>query len=77
MEELWFFTKKLFVIFFLLFSRISDRGGGIPHHQVDQVLEYNFSTAEDSTEQLMDDNLFGNFTQALNQTTSGPMHGSV
>lgn len=56
--------------------KISDRGGGIPHDKVDKVMQYNFSTAEDSTESLMaDQNVFGTMVEAVNRTTSGPMHG--
>jgi len=56
--------------------KISDRGGGIPHHLVDKVVQYNFSTAEESTDQLMLNNgIFGNMMDAVNRTTSGPMHG--
>jgi len=55
--------------------KISDRGGGIPHDKVDKVMQYNFSTASDSNDATMDDNVMGNLVQAVNQTTSGPMHG--
>ena len=56
--------------------KISDRGGGIPHEQVDKVTNYNFTTAEDSTDKLMESNsIFGNMMDTVNRTTSGPMHG--
>ncbi len=55
--------------------RISDRGGGIPHGRVGQVMQYNFSTAEESTESAMDTDIFGGFMEELNRSTSGPMHG--
>jgi len=56
--------------------KISDRGGGIPHEQVDKVINYNFTTAEDSTDKLMESNsIFGNMMDTVNRTTSGPMHG--
>ena len=55
--------------------KISDRGGGIPHDKVEKVMQYNFSTAGDSDDATMDDNVMGNLVQAVNQTTSGPMHG--
>jgi len=56
--------------------KISDRGGGIPHDTVDRVLDYNFTTAEQSTDQLMENSgIFGNMMEAINRTTSGPMHG--
>jgi len=56
--------------------KISDRGGGIPHDQVDKVIDYNYTTAEDSTDKLMENNgIFGNMMDTVNRTTSGPMHG--
>ena len=64
----WYFIMNLSF-------RISDRGGGIPHDRVDKVMQYNFSTAEESTEQMMEDDIFGNMMEAVNRTTSGPMHG--
>ena len=40
------------------------------------MVQYNFSTAEESTDQLMLNNgIFGNMMDAVNRTTSGPMHG--
>eukprot|EP00095_Tigriopus_kingsejongensis_P002600 maker-scaffold632_size121914-snap-gene-0.19 protein:Tk02600 transcript:maker-scaffold632_size121914-snap-gene-0.19-mRNA-1 annotation:"3-methyl-2-oxobutanoate dehydrogenase mitochondrial" len=55
--------------------KISDRGAGIPHDQVKKVMLYNFTTAEESTETLIKDDIFGNFMETMNRTTSGPMHG--
>ena len=55
--------------------RVSDRGGGIPHHIVDKVVQYNFTTASDSDDATMDNNVMGNMMQLVNQKTSGPMHG--
>ena len=56
--------------------KISDRGGGIPHELVDKVTNYNYTTAEDSTDKLMQNNaIFGGMMDAVNRTTSGPMHG--
>ena len=56
--------------------KISDRGGGINHDLVDKVVQYNFTTAEQSTDKLMQVNgIFGNMMDAVNRTTSGPMHG--
>ncbi len=55
--------------------RISDRGGGIPHDKVNDVMKYNFSTAEESTEKLMDQDIFGGMMEAVNRSTAGPMHG--
>jgi hypothetical protein len=36
---------------------------------------YNFSTAEESTESMMDGDIFGNMVENCNRTTTGPMHG--
>jgi len=56
--------------------RISDRGGGVPHDQVEDVLKYNYTTAEDSTERMVEDNgIFGTMIEEVNRTSSGPMHG--
>ena len=62
------------LIFPILF-RVSDRGGGIPHDRVSKVMNYNFSTAEESTDQMMEEQVFGNLMETCNRTTSGPMHG--
>ncbi|XP_042878661.1 3-methyl-2-oxobutanoate dehydrogenase [lipoamide] kinase, mitochondrial-like [Penaeus japonicus] len=58
--------------------RISDRGGGIPHHLVGRVLEYNFTTA--NTENMSDpeqqEGVFSNMMEAVNPNPAGgPMHG--
>ncbi|KAK7925230.1 hypothetical protein WMY93_007540 [Mugilogobius chulae] len=53
--------------------RISDRGGGIPHHILDKVMDYHFSTAEESAQDPRMNNLFNNITNSGNQ--SSPMHG--
>uniref|UniRef100_A0A8C1R3N6 Protein-serine/threonine kinase n=1 Tax=Cyprinus carpio TaxID=7962 RepID=A0A8C1R3N6_CYPCA len=53
--------------------RISDRGGGIPHSILDRVMDYHFSTAEQSTQDPRMSNLFDNITNSGPQ--SGPMHG--
>ncbi|RXN22591.1 3-methyl-2-oxobutanoate dehydrogenase [lipoamide] mitochondrial [Labeo rohita] len=53
--------------------RISDRGGGIPHSILDQVMDYHFSTAEQSTQDPRMSNLFNTITNSGPQ--SGPMHG--
>ncbi len=55
--------------------RISDRGGGIPHDKVDKIMKYNYTTAEESTEKLMEQNIFGSMIEDSNRSTSGPMHG--
>uniref|UniRef100_A0A3P9I7A5 Protein-serine/threonine kinase n=2 Tax=Oryzias latipes TaxID=8090 RepID=A0A3P9I7A5_ORYLA len=53
--------------------RISDRGGGIPHNILDKVMDYHFSTAEESAQDPRMSNLFNNITNSGNQ--SSPMHG--
>lgn len=58
---------------FVLLCRISDRGGGIPHSILDQVMDYHFSTAEQSAQDPRMSNLFNNITNSGPQ--SGPMHG--
>ncbi len=57
--------------------RISDRGGGIPHDKIDKVMQYNFTTAEESTAQMMDGQVMGNMMEVANRSSSGPMHGYV
>ncbi|KAG7278180.1 hypothetical protein CRUP_002140 [Coryphaenoides rupestris] len=53
--------------------RISDRGGGIPHNIKDKVMDYHFSTAEESTQDPRMSNIFNTMTN--NGPQSGPMHG--
>ncbi|MEQ2212656.1 hypothetical protein XENOCAPTIV_002894 [Xenoophorus captivus] len=53
--------------------RISDRGGGIPHKIIDKVVDYHFSTAEESVQDPRMSNLFNTITNSGNQ--SSPMHG--
>ncbi|KAA8586551.1 hypothetical protein FQN60_000387 [Etheostoma spectabile] len=53
--------------------RISDRGGGIPHNIIDKVMDYHFSTAEESAQDPRMSNFFNNITNSGNQ--SSPMHG--
>lgn len=60
------------------FHRISDRGGGIPHHLMERALEYNFTTAHeennDSTQQEND--VMSGMMEAVNPNpVGGPMHG--
>lgn len=55
--------------------KISDRGGGIPHNRVQKVMQYNFSTSEESTDNLMEGDIFGSIMEECNRTTTGPMHG--
>ena len=42
---------------------------------VDRIMQYNFTTAGDSVDATMDQDVMGNMLQIVNQTTSGPMHG--
>ena len=44
-------------------------------YRVDQVMQYNFSTAEESREIEMQDDIFSSLMSECNRTTSGPMHG--
>jgi len=53
--------------------KISDRGGGIPKDKLDRVMMYSFSTADESHDALMEDDVLGNMLENMN--TSGPMHG--
>ena len=58
--------------------RISDRGGGIAHNVLSKIMQYNFTTAEESTEQRLSFDPLGNIIDASNPgsgSTIGPMHG--
>lgn len=58
--------------------RISDRGGGIPHSVLPKVMHYNFTTAEESTEQRLTVDPLVNIIDASNPgtgSTMSPMHG--
>uniref|UniRef100_T1J8X4 Protein-serine/threonine kinase n=1 Tax=Strigamia maritima TaxID=126957 RepID=T1J8X4_STRMM len=55
--------------------RISDRGGGIPHQLINQVMDYHFTTAGSSTDHRIDGGLFGNIMDCNNDGPAGPMHG--
>ena len=47
---------------------LSSRGGGISHDLVDKVTQYNFTTAEESTDKLMQHSgIFGNMMEAVNR----------
>lgn len=65
--------------FWLLNFRISDRGGGIPHHLMERVLEYNFTTAnEENSDSSQEGHVFSDMMEAVNPNPAGgPMHGSV
>ena len=58
-------------------SRISDRGGGIPHDLLDKVTEYHFSTAEASAQDPRLGGPFRNLLDLSNSGQAGPMHGYV
>ncbi|GAB6024199.1 hypothetical protein CHUAL_008900 [Chamberlinius hualienensis] len=56
--------------------RISDRGGGIPHHILERIFEYNFTTAGTSTDHRIDGGLFGSIMNPVNDgPAAAPMHG--
>ncbi|XP_078393751.1 branched-chain alpha-ketoacid dehydrogenase kinase-like [Cetorhinus maximus] len=55
--------------------RISDRGGGIPHKCLDKVMNYHFTTAESSTQELQNNTILGNMVDMVNSGQSNPMHG--
>lgn len=58
--------------------RISDRGGGIAHNVIPRVMQYNFTTSEQSTEQRLSQVPLGNIIDAFHPgagATAGPMHG--
>ncbi|EEC04863.1 3-methyl-2-oxobutanoate dehydrogenase [lipoamide] kinase, mitochondrial isoform X1 [Ixodes scapularis] len=55
--------------------RISDRGGGIEHEHLGQIMQYHFSTAS-SYEGQYDGGLLGTMmTQPMDGPAGGPMHG--
>ena len=44
--------------------------------QVEKVLQYNYTTAEKSTDKMVEESgIFGSMMEAVNRTSSGPMHG--
>ncbi|KAG3259690.1 branched-chain alpha-ketoacid dehydrogenase kinase isoform X2 [Ictidomys tridecemlineatus] len=57
-----------------LIIRISDRGGGIAHKDLDRVMDYHFTTAEASTQDPRISPLFGHLDMHSGGQ-SGPMHG--
>ncbi|TKC50484.1 hypothetical protein EI555_019111, partial [Monodon monoceros] len=57
-----------------LVIRISDRGGGIAHKDLDRVMDYHFTTAEASTQDPRISPLFGHL-DLHSGGQSGPMHG--
>ena len=64
------FLKKIvlnFALYIFSFKVVS--------YRVEHVMQYNFSTAEESVENQMSGDIFSNMLSISNQTTSGPMHG--
>ncbi|PNJ33637.1 BCKDK isoform 10, partial [Pongo abelii] len=59
-----------------LIIRISDRGGGIAHKDLDRVMDYHFTTAEASTQDPRISPLFGHLDMHSG-AQSGPMHGAL
>ncbi|XP_015988349.2 3-methyl-2-oxobutanoate dehydrogenase [lipoamide] kinase, mitochondrial isoform X3 [Rousettus aegyptiacus] len=57
-----------------LVIRISDRGGGIAHKDLDRVMDYHFTTAESSTQDPRINPLFGHLDMHSGGQP-GPMHG--
>ena len=57
--------------------RVSDRGGGIPHHLMSRVLDYNFTTAFDFEDDYQEqEGFFSDMIDQANPNPSGgPMHG--
>nr|XP_032836931.1 3-methyl-2-oxobutanoate dehydrogenase [lipoamide] kinase, mitochondrial [Petromyzon marinus] len=55
--------------------RVSDRGGGIPHDIERRVMDYHFSTAENSAQDPRLSGLLDNMMDVANNSQSGPMHG--
>lgn len=55
--------------------RISDRGSGIPHHAINQVMQYHYTTSGLSTDHRIDGGLFGTIMDTPNDGPAGPMHG--
>lgn len=55
--------------------RISDRGGGIPHKSLEKVMDYHYTTAETSTQELQNNTILGNMVDMVNSGQSSPMHG--
>ncbi|XP_072889919.1 branched-chain alpha-ketoacid dehydrogenase kinase-like [Hemitrygon akajei] len=55
--------------------RISDRGGGIPHESLHRVMDYHFTTAGSSSQDLLCNTMLGNMVDMVNSGQSSPMHG--
>ncbi|XP_062919023.1 branched-chain alpha-ketoacid dehydrogenase kinase-like [Mobula hypostoma] len=55
--------------------RISDRGGGIPHESLHRVMDYHFTTAGSSNQDLLCNTMLGNMVDMVNSGQSSPMHG--
>ncbi|XP_059828997.1 3-methyl-2-oxobutanoate dehydrogenase [lipoamide] kinase, mitochondrial isoform X4 [Hypanus sabinus] len=53
--------------------RISDRGGGIPHDNINKVMNYHFTTAEEDSQDSRMNTFYGHVVNS--GPHSGPMHG--
>ncbi|XP_072909859.1 branched-chain alpha-ketoacid dehydrogenase kinase isoform X4 [Hemitrygon akajei] len=53
--------------------RISDRGGGIPHDNINKVMNYHFTTAEENSQDSRMNTFYGHVVNS--GPHSGPMHG--
>lgn len=53
--------------------KVSDRGGGVPHSRLHNVVKYNFSTADEEPEE--GGAIFGRMMGQLNRSTPAQMHG--
>ena len=65
----------MLILSFLHSSRISDRGGGIPHAKMGQIFEYGYTTSDQERE---DSRLSrGMFGSVVENRADGIMHGYV
>ena len=77
---LWLDNKTILLILnyflnvcFVLFCRISDRGGGMPHNQMSQVFDYGFTTSgREKEDSRVNRGLFG---VVIENRAAGTMHG--
>ena len=57
-------------------SSVSDRGGGIPHHLVQRVFDYHYTSPAADAENSSDNDVFGHLMSPDHGGPSaGPMHG--
>lgn len=52
--------------------RLSDRGGGIRHHQMARIWEYGFTTSGEKHDPALDRGMFG---ELVEDRSAGAMHG--